>query len=392
MLLPVAAVLRDDDNLPFVFVETAPGAYARRPVTLGGRLGDRFEVRAGPQGRRARDLGGRTLPRVRAESMSDPAGAAPSTRRARKSFVDYIVAAALDQWPIVAFLTLLLVVVGIWSFLRLPVDAYPDLSPPMVEIVTQWPGHAAEEVEQLITAPIELGMNGVPRLKVMRSISLYGLSDVTLTFADGTDDYFARQRVFERLPDVELPAGDHAIGRAALLAVGARLPLRGREPRPLGDGTQGHPGLGAREAVQVGAGRRGHELDGRRDDAVPGGDRSRSGSPRAGSPCRRSRRRSRRTTATPAAASYSEAGQFYYVRGLGRMATVEDIGRTVVAVSNGTPVLVKDIGDVVIGAAPRLGQFGFDSSNDAVEGRHPDAPRRAGADRAQARRGEDARS
>ncbi len=65
---------------------------------------------------------------------------------------------------------------------------------------------------------------------------------------------------------------------------------------------------------------------------------------------------------------YSEGGQFYYVRGLGRMATTEDIGRTVVAVSNGTPVLVKDIGEVVIGAAPRLGQFGFDSVNDAVEG------------------------
>ena len=102
---------------------------------------------------------------------------------------------------------LLLVVGGIWSFTRLPVDAYPDLSPPMVEIVTQWPGHAAEEVERLITVPIELSMNGVPNLKVMRSISLYGLSDVRLTFADGTDDDFARQQVFERLPDVELPTG-----------------------------------------------------------------------------------------------------------------------------------------------------------------------------------------
>ena len=65
---------------------------------------------------------------------------------------------------------------------------------------------------------------------------------------------------------------------------------------------------------------------------------------------------------------YSEGGQFYYVRGLGRVATLEDIGNVVLAVQNGTPVLVKDIGDVVIGHAPRLGQFGFNEQNDAVEG------------------------
>src|SRR5678816_4135365 len=65
---------------------------------------------------------------------------------------------------------------------------------------------------------------------------------------------------------------------------------------------------------------------------------------------------------------YSEGGQFYYVRGLGRVATTEDIGNVVLAVHDGTPVLVKDIGEVVIGAAPRLGQFGFQNQNDAVEG------------------------
>ncbi len=76
-----------------------------------------------------------------------------------------------------------------------PVDAYPDVSPPMVEIISQWPGHAAEEVERLITVPVEAGMNGTPNLHVMRSISLYGLSDVRMTFDDQTDTYFARQQV-----------------------------------------------------------------------------------------------------------------------------------------------------------------------------------------------------
>src|SRR5215467_13827286 len=104
-------------------------------------------------------------------------------------------------------LVALLVVVGIHSFQQMPVDAYPDLSPPMVEIITQWPGHAAEEVERLITLPLEITVSGAPKMVVMRSISLYGLSDIRLTFEDSTDDYFARQIIFERLGDAQLPAG-----------------------------------------------------------------------------------------------------------------------------------------------------------------------------------------
>ena len=111
-----------------------------------------------------------------------------------------IVQAALRQRFLVLMLTAFITVGGILSFQRMPVDAYPDLSPPQVEIVTQWPDHAAEEIERLVTLPLELEMNGVPRLVVMRSISLYGLSDVILTFDDNTDNYFARQVVFERLP------------------------------------------------------------------------------------------------------------------------------------------------------------------------------------------------
>src|SRR5215475_11888050 len=112
-----------------------------------------------------------------------------------------IVQAALRQRFLVLMFTAVITVGGILSFQRMPVDAYPDLSPPQVELITQWPGHAAEEVERLITLPLELEMNGVPKMEVMRSISLYGLSDVTLTFAEDTDSYFARQIVFERLAD-----------------------------------------------------------------------------------------------------------------------------------------------------------------------------------------------
>ena len=115
-----------------------------------------------------------------------------------------IVQFALRQRFLVLMLTAMMMVMGVIAFHRMPVDAYPDLSPPMVEIITQWPGHAAEEVERLVTLPIEVEMNGTPNLEVSRSISLYELSDVILTFQEDTDDYFARQVVFERLSEVTL--------------------------------------------------------------------------------------------------------------------------------------------------------------------------------------------
>src|ERR1022692_4444883 len=113
--------------------------------------------------------------------------------------IHHLVQFALRQKFLILMLIVFLVVGGVISFQRMPVDAYPDLSPPMVEIITQWPGHAAEEVERLVTLPTEVEMNGTPKLEVARSISLYELSDVILTFQEDTDDYFARQEVFQRL-------------------------------------------------------------------------------------------------------------------------------------------------------------------------------------------------
>src|SRR5277367_2161718 len=118
-----------------------------------------------------------------------------------------IVQASLRPRFLLLMLTAFITIGGVMSFRRMPVDAYPDLSPPQVEIITQWPDHAAEEVERLVTLPLELAMNGVPHMVVMRSISLYGLSDLILTFDDNTDDYFARQIVFQRLADATLPTG-----------------------------------------------------------------------------------------------------------------------------------------------------------------------------------------
>src|SRR5690348_14456388 len=98
--------------------------------------------------------------------------------------IHHIVQFALRQRLLVLLMVVFIIVGGTISFQHMPVDAYPDLAPPMVEIITQWPGHAAEEIERLVTIPTEVEMNGVPKMSVMRSISLYGLSDVTLTFQE----------------------------------------------------------------------------------------------------------------------------------------------------------------------------------------------------------------
>src|SRR5579862_9827697 len=121
--------------------------------------------------------------------------------------IHLIVQFALRQRMLVLLLVALVAVGGAVSYYYMPVDAYPDLSPPMVEVITQWPGHAAEEVERLVTIPTEVEMNGVPKMSIMRSISLYGLSDVIMTFDERTDDYFARQVVFQRLSEVTYPTG-----------------------------------------------------------------------------------------------------------------------------------------------------------------------------------------
>ncbi|HET7551140.1 MAG TPA: CusA/CzcA family heavy metal efflux RND transporter [Gemmatimonadaceae bacterium] len=291
--------------------------------------------------------------------------AAPAERR--PSLINRIVATSITQRFLVVLLAIMLVAAGIWSFTRLPVDAYPDLSPPIVEVITQWPGHASEEVERLITVPVEVEMNGLPNLHVVRSVSLYGLSDVSLTFDDGTDLYFARQQVFERLPDVEVPDGvSPSVGPLSspsglvyryVLQSPDRSPM---ELKNINDWviTKAYKSVpGVAEDSPLGGETMQYQvlldptrLAGSGLTVADVGNALGANNGNAGG------------------GFYSEGGQFYYVRGLGRVHDVEDIGNIVVAVHDGTPILVKDVGQVVIGHAPRLGQFGFDSTNDAVEG------------------------
>src|ERR1700723_3381868 len=102
---------------------------------------------------------------------------------------------------------LLLFVWGAISFHQLPVEAYPDVADNYVEVITQWPGISAEQIEQQVTIPLEVAMNGIPQVVHLRSFSLFGLSDLKLIFDDGSDDNWNRERVLERLSQVTLPAG-----------------------------------------------------------------------------------------------------------------------------------------------------------------------------------------
>jgi heavy metal efflux system protein len=278
-----------------------------------------------------------------------------------------IVQAALRQRFLVLMLTGFMMIAGIISFRRMPVDAYPDLSPPQVELITQWPGHAAEEVERLVTLPIELEMNGVPHIVVMRSISLYGLSDVILTFEDSTNDYFARQIVFERIAQAALPAG--VTPTMAPLFSPSGLVYRYVLESP--DRTPQELKVFEDWVIE----RAYRSVPGVADDSGFGGttmqyqvllDPARIYGYHLTVPAVMNALSANNSNA--GGGFYSQGGQFYYVRGIGLVRNTSDIGNIVVGSSNGVPIRIKDIGDVVIGYAPRLGEFGYQKNDDAVEG------------------------
>ncbi|HLW81558.1 MAG TPA: CusA/CzcA family heavy metal efflux RND transporter [Candidatus Acidoferrales bacterium] len=278
-----------------------------------------------------------------------------------------IVQFALRQRFLILLLVAALAIGGAISFQRMPVDAYPDLSPPMVELITQWPGHAAEEVERLITIPLEIEMNGVPHMRVMRSISLYGLSDVIMTFEDGTDNYFAREVVFERIADATLPAG--VVPSMAPLSSPSDLVYRyviespDRSPQEL----KTYEDWVIERAYK--------SVPGVADDSGFGGtvmqyqvllDPAKLYGYHLSVPT--VIQQLANNNANAGGGFYSQGGQFYYVRGIGLIRDLKDIGDIVVGSQNGVPVRIRDIGQVTMGHAPRLGEFGFMKNNDAVEG------------------------
>jgi cobalt-zinc-cadmium resistance protein CzcA len=278
-----------------------------------------------------------------------------------------IVQFALRQKPIVLLLVAMMTVGGAIAFHNMPVDAYPDLSPPMVEVITQWPGHAAEEIERLVTVPTEVEMNGVPNLTVMRSISLYGLSDVIMTFNEGTDVYFAREQVFQRLSEVTYPLGV----TPALSPLTSPSGLVYRYVLESPDRTQQDL-----KTIEDWVLERAYKaVPGVADDSSLGGttmqyqvllDPGKLYAYHVTVPTVVQQLTANNSNA--GGGFYEQGQQFYYVTGVGLVRDTSDIANVIVGTQNGVPTRIGDIGQVEIGHAPRLGMFGFNKTDDAVEG------------------------
>ena len=274
---------------------------------------------------------------------------------------------ALSQRFVILMAALAVIVWGVISFQRLPIDAYPDLSPPHVEIITQWPGHAAEEIERLISIPLEVEMNGIPKIEALRSISLYGLSALEMNFQYDLDPYFAREQAFERMANVTLPNGV-ASGVSPLFSPSGLvyryvLVSPDRTPQEL------------KILEDWVLERRYRAVPGVADDSGLGGttmqyqvllDPNRLFS--RGVTVAQVFQQLSINNSNAGGGFYSQGGQFYYIRGLGMVKTTEDIGNIVLATNNGIPTYVKDVAKVEVGHAVRLGEFGYMKQDDAVEG------------------------
>lgn len=273
----------------------------------------------------------------------------------------------LQQRVMVIGLTLVMVMLGAVSFERLPIQAFPDVQNVFVQVVTQHPGQAPEEIEKIITLPIEREMNGLPHLINMRSVSIFGLSVVTLIFDDEAEDYFSRQQVLERLRNVVLPAdvnpmlgplstGVGEIYRFLIRAPG--LPLV--EQRAIQEWLV-EPSIrsvrGVADLVSFGGGVKQYQVSVNLDrlksyqlligdvyDAIARNNQNVGG-------------------------GYIEHGdEALVVRGVGLLSSLQDIGNVVVATRDGSPIRVKDVALVDVGAQPRTGIVGYNRQDDVVEG------------------------
>ena len=268
-----------------------------------------------------------------------------------------IVDFALDQKLLVLAFTLLLIAAGAVAFHRLPVDAYPDVADNYVEVITQWPGISAEQVEQQVTVPVETALNGIPHVVHLRSFSLFGLSDIKLIFDDESINDWNRERVLERLSQVTLPPGV--------------VPQMGTDWSPVGQ-IYWYTLRSTNPAYDV------MELKSLEDwvveknlKAVPDiVDVSSFGGPTREYQVRVDPNKlvayglslaqieqQLTNNNTNAGGSFVEAGlQQINVREVGLVRNVSDIENTVIQAKNGTPLRIKDIAVVAQGPKIRLGQ------------------------------------
>lgn len=282
--------------------------------------------------------------------------------------VPRLIREAVSRHLAVVVLCLLIAAGGAWSFTQLPVDAYPDISPQEVLIISEFPGRAPEEIERQVTIPIELAMGSVPHISSVRSRTIFGLSVVDLIFEEGVDKYFARQRVQERLASVKLPPGVSPklgplataygeIYRYELQSDGTRdlMELRSLNDWVVAPRLQRSPGIA--EVANFGGYEKQYtlKLDPRRlerygfslEDVV----------------------KAVQTNNANAGGSVLRRGDMAFViRGRGLLQSEEDIASTVVNTIGGTPVYIRDVASVELDSQVPSGIFGKDRTSESIEG------------------------
>lgn len=282
--------------------------------------------------------------------------------------LDRLIAFALQQRVFMLVLTGALIAAGWIATTNLPIEAFPDVQDVQVQVVTQLPGLAPEEVERSVTLPIEREMSGVPRQTQLRSVSITGLSIVTLTFAEGTDDWFARQQVLEKLATVVLPAGvqpqlaplSTAVGEVYryVLEAPADLPLS--EIRAIQDWTV-KPALrivpGIADVISFGGSIKEYQV--RIDPHAL---------KRYGVTIAQVSEALARNSANAGGGLMRRGDESLVIRGIGLFQTLDDIARTIVSAPGGRPVFVRDVAEVRIGERMRAGIVAWNERDDVVQG------------------------
>jgi cobalt-zinc-cadmium resistance protein CzcA len=280
--------------------------------------------------------------------------------------VKSLVLTLLRYRVLVVIALLALLCAGVFAFLKLDIEAYPDPSPPLVEIITQNPSWSAEEMEQQVTVPLETTLNGTPHLDTIRSISIFGLSDVKLYFDFDSDYFHDRQEALNRLQTLVLPQNlQPQLSPTSPIGEIYRYRLDGQQYK-LNDVKAAQDWLVRRELKQV---------PGVIDITTFGGT-TKQYQVELDQPSLLQYNVSVPQVLNAVASSNANAGGNYLtlgsqsvnLRGLGLLRNLEDIGNVVVASNKGVPVLLKQLGTIHEGFQQRLGKVGHDHQNDVVEG------------------------
>ena len=266
---------------------------------------------------------------------------------------------ALNNRFVVLAIAFLLLAWGAISFHNLPVEAYPDVANNYVDVITQWPGISAEQIEQQVTIPLEIAMNGIPDVVHLRSFSLFGLSDVKLIFEDGSENAWNRERVLERLAQVTLPPGVtpqmgtdwSPVGQIYFFTLQSKNPKYDvMELKSLEDWVVEKNFKSVPDVVDVasfGGPTREYQVRIDPDKLIA-----------YGLSLSQVEQQLANNNAN-AGGSFIEAGlQQVDVREVGMVTNVRDIAGTVIKTQNGTPLHISDIAAVAQGPKNRLGQFG----------------------------------